>query len=190
MELSLRKEKKVNYPSKTTINFISDEQRKNDRMALIGFAIFMAILPFFVIFGVIQPLRKVNDAESVYNMMESKISGLKSELSNYDAVQAEYNEVIGSFLTETELSYLDRMGIIKMVEEDIKANIDIKSISISGNTVRVSTDAATMDIISSIVDILNNDKRNSYVNVTTTKANKDVKDMVYADIIVAYSGVK
>ena len=145
---------------------------------------------FFVKFAVINPLNKVNEAERQYRQMEAQLNSYKEELSDYNEVLELYNEKVGSFMSETEASYLDRTDIIKMVEDDIKANVNIQSIAISANTVRVTTDVSSMDNISSIVEILLSDTRNSYVTVTTTQANKDSNDLVYADIIVVYSGVK
>lgn len=191
MELSFKKkENKVNYPTKTTINFISNQQQKNDRRAIIGFIIFLLFLAVFVKFAVLDPLNKVNKAEGVYRSMESQLNSYKTALADYDDVQNRYNELVGSFMTESETSYLDRIDIIKMVEEDVMKYVEVRSIAISGNTVRVSTDTSTMDNISNIVNILLNDSRNSYVTVTTAQANKDVKDMVYANLVIVYSGVK
>ena len=189
MELTLKKEN-VNYPEKRSINFISNEQRKNNRNAIIVFVLFLIFLAFFVKFAVINPLNKVNEAERQYRQMEAQLNSYKEELSDYNEVLELYNEKVGSFMSETEASYLDRTDIIKMVEDDIKANVNIQSIAISANTVRVTTDVSSMDNISSIVEILLSDTRNSYVTVTTTQANKDSNDLVYADIIVVYSGVK
>lgn len=191
MELSFKKkENKVNYPTKTTINFISNQQQKNDRAAIIGFVVFMLFLGIFVKFAVIDPLNKVNQAEAVYRSMESQLNSYKTALADYEDVENRYNELVGSFMSESEASYLDRIDIIKMVEEDVMKYVEVRSIAISGNTVRVSTDTSTMDNISNIVNILLNDSRNSYVTVTTAQANKDVKDMVYANLVIVYSGVK
>ena len=189
MELSLKKENKVTYPTKTSINFISNVKQKENRMAVILFVVFLLFLAVFTKFGVLDPLARVNEAERAYRVMESEVNTYKDQLKDYEDVQNHYNEIVGTFLTETEASFLDRTDIIKMVDEDIKANVDIKSISISGNTVRITTDVSTMDNISSIVNTLLGDSRNSYVNVSTTKADRDSNDEVYADIMVVYSGV-
>ena len=189
MELSLKKEKKVNYPTKTTINFISDAQSKQNRAALIGFAIFLVFFALFVKFAIIDPLAKINEAQAAYNEMNSQLDVYRNELKDYADVQARYNEVVGTFMSDNEASYLDRTDIIKMINEDIKENVDIQSITISGNTARVKTGVSSMDTVSSIVDILVNDSRNSYVTVSTTQADNNSNEQVYADIVVNYSGV-
>ena len=88
LNLNLKKEK-ITLPKKRTINFISDRTEKNNRMALILFAVFMLCLAVFVKFAVIDPLNKVAKAERVYNEMERQLDGYRSELANYNEVQAE-----------------------------------------------------------------------------------------------------
>ncbi len=182
------KSNKTNYPSKTTINFISNKQAKNDKIALIVFAIFMLCLAVFVKFAVLNPLAKISEAERTYRIREAELNNYRNQLNDYNEVEAKYNELVGSFLTDAELSYLNRLAIINMIEEDVMKYVDVKSWSISNNTIRITTGETTMDTVSKIVDILNTDSRNSYVNVTTTKAEKDSNDYVTANIVVTYSG--
>ncbi|MBQ6492458.1 MAG: hypothetical protein IJI92_01120 [Erysipelotrichaceae bacterium] len=182
------KKEKINLPSKKTINFISDRTARNNRMALIIFGVFMVLLLIFTKFCVLDPMAKVAKAEAAYNQMNAQLNEYRNQLSDYDKVQDEYNEMVGSFLTETELSYNDRMDMIRMVEKDIKDVVDIQSITVSNNTIRVTTGMTTMDTVSHIVGILDADSRNSYVTVTTTQTERDSSEYVYADLIINYSG--
>ena len=112
----------------------------------------------------------------------------RNQLKDYSEVEATYNEMVGTFLTDTELSYLNRSAIIDMIKDDVMNYVDVKSWNISNNTIRITTGNTTMDTVSKIVNVLNTDSRNSYVNVTTTKAEKDSNDYVVANIVVTYSG--
>ncbi|MBR3265146.1 MAG: hypothetical protein IKI61_04195 [Erysipelotrichaceae bacterium] len=189
LDLNFKKKEKIVLPKKKTINFISDRTEKNNRTAVILFVIFMLCLAVFVKFAVIDPLNKVAQAERLYNEMERQLDGYRKELANYNEVQDQYNEMVGSFLTETELSYQDRIDILNMVERDIRDYVEIQSITMSNNTVRVLTGQTTMDTVSHIVDVLESDSRNSYVTVTTTQTdNSDRTDYVYANLIINYSG--
>lgn len=188
LDLNFKKKEKVVLPKKKTINFISDRTSKNNRTAIIVFAIFMVCLALFTKFCVIDQLNKVAKAERAYNQMEAQVNEYRNQLNDYNKVQAEYNEMVGSFLTETELSYNDRMDMIRMVEKDIMETVDVQSITIANNTIRVVTGLTTMDTVSHIVSVLDADSRNSYVTVTTTKAEKDRNDYIYADLIINYSG--
>lgn len=179
---------KTDYPTKTTINFISNKQAKNDRTALIAFAVFLVLLAIFVKFAVLNPLQRINEAERNYRIMESQLDNYRKQLADYDKIQEQYNEMVGSFLSDDELACLNRLAIIEMIEEDVRDNVAVQSWTISNNTVRITTGNTTMDTISKIVNILNTDKRNSYVNVTTTKTENDSHDYVVGNIVVTYSG--
>ena len=95
------KKEKINLPSKKTINFISDRTARNNRMALIIFGVFMVLLLIFTKFCVLDPMAKVAKAEAAYNQMNAQLNEYRNQLSDYDKVQDEYNEMVGSFLTET-----------------------------------------------------------------------------------------
>ena len=188
LNLNFKKEKLV-LPKKKTINFISDRAEKTNRMAVILFAIFMVCLAIFVKFAVIDLLNKVAAAERTYNEMERQLDVYRKELANYNEVQDQYNEMVGNFLTETELSYQDRIDMLNMVERDIRDYVEIQSITMSNNTIRVLTGQTTMDTVSHIVNVLASDSRNSYVTVTTTQTdNADRTDYVYANLIINYCG--
>ena len=177
-----------NYPTKRTINFISNKQEKSDRLSVILFAVFLLFLALFVKFGVVDQLNKVSRAESAYAILEGRLNSLKSELSDYDAVSNEYNEIIGNFLNDNERSYMDRTDILKMVQQDVMANVEIKSISISGNRIRISTGVTTLNTVSEIVKILDEDTRNASVTVKSTKADSTYSERVTAEIEILYSG--
>ena len=157
-ELSFKKNKN-NLPSKTSINFIVDTETKTNRISIVLFLVFLVLLGIFTKFAVIDPLAKVAKAEREYREAEKQLDVYRNELSNYAEVAAEYNEKVGTFLTDSERSYLDRTEILAMIKEDIFSHVNVKSISISGNTVRVSTATTTMDLISDITQILLDDPR-------------------------------
>ena len=155
-EISFNK-KKNSLPTKTSINFIVDEQTKINRISIVTFVIFMILLALFTKFAVIDPLAKVARAEREYREAERQLDVYRNELTDYAKVESEYNEKVGTFLTDNERSYHDRTEILAMIKEDIFNYVNVKSITISGNIVRVSTATTTMENISQIVNVLLND---------------------------------
>ncbi|MBR5341373.1 MAG: hypothetical protein IK151_05555 [Erysipelotrichaceae bacterium] len=186
-EISFKKNKN-NLPSKTSINFIVDTETKTNRISIVSFLIFLVLLGLFTKFAVLDPLAKVAKAEREYRAAEKQLDVYRNELVNYGEVAAEYNEKVGTFLTDDERSYLDRTDILQMVKEDIFRYVNVRSISISGNVVRVSTATTTMDKISDIVQVLLNDSRVSYVTPKTTKVDNDASENVTADLEIGYRG--
>ena len=186
-EISFNK-KKNSLPTKTSINFIVDEQTKTNRISIVLFLIFLVLLGVFTKFAVIDPLAKVTRAEREYREAERQLDVYRNQLTDYAQIEAEYNEKVGTFLTDSERAYLDRTEILAMIKEDIFNYVNVKSISISGNVVRVSTATTTMDNISQIVQVLLNDSKIAYVTPKTTKVGSESSNNVTADLEIGYRG--
>ncbi|MBP5280341.1 MAG: hypothetical protein J6Z03_07635 [Erysipelotrichaceae bacterium] len=186
-EISFNK-KKNSLPTKTSINFIVDEQTKINRISIVTFVIFMILLALFTKFAVIDPLAKVARAEREYREAERQLDVYRNELTDYAKVESEYNEKVGTFLTDNERSYHDRTEILAMIKEDIFNYVNVKSITISGNIVRVSTATTTMENISQIVNVLLNDSKIAYVTPKTTRVGNETSNNVTADLEIGYRG--
>lgn len=170
------------YPFKRSFNFIKDTEAKQNKISLIAFGIFLVALLAFTKFGVIDTLSKTSALEANYNSVKSTNDTLNEQLSNYDEVSEKYNEMVGDFLTETEANSLNRDVIIKMLDEDILPYVDITNFQISGNQVSVYTGVTSLDTVSNVLNILQNDSRTSYVSISRTLADSSNSEQVTADI--------
>lgn len=178
------------FPTKTSINFISDIQEKRNKTALILFPVFLVILFLFVYFCVIGPLNKVNEAEQKYNAISRQNEAYKKELEDFEEVKREYNELTGNFLNETESAYFERTEIIDMIEEDILNVTELQSIQITGNIIRITTGATTLNDVSSIVETLLSDNRIADANAKTAKASENNSDIYTAVLEIVYGGTE
>lgn len=156
------------WPEKKTINFISNQQEKSNKKAIILFCVFILLLVPFTYFGVIKLIDKVNTAESQYRTVEAQIEELNQQVADYDEVKAEYNETVGSFLTDDEKVCTDRMQVLTMIEEDINPSASVQSIAMNGSQISVQTGTTDLGTVSTIITKLQADSRNQYVTVTTT----------------------
>jgi len=186
-EISFGK-KTAKYPTKKTINFISDTQDKMNRRAIIWFVTFMILLVPFSYFGVYGMINKVNTAEARYNQMQAQIDTLNLQTADYSSIQTKYDTIVGSFLTDDERVCINRMDIFKMIEEDIQPSATIQSITINGAQVTVVTGTTNLATVSSLIVTLQADKRNSYVTVTTTSDSASTTaDAVVATYQITYA---
>ena len=186
-ELSFGK-KTAKYPTKKTINFVSDQQDKNNRRAIIWFVIFLILLVPFTYFGVYGMINKVNAAEAKYNQVQLQIDNLNAQTADYAEVQAKYDTVVGSFLTDDEKICINRMDIFKMIEEDIQPSASVQAITITGSQVTVVTGTTNLSTVSSLIVTLQADKRNTYVTVTTTTdSTASNSDAVIATYQITYA---
>lgn len=184
-EISFGK-KTAKWPSKTSMNFVSDEQAKTNRKALIGFVIFLVLLVPFTYFGVISMIQKVSDAEAKYNTLQAQVTALNETTADYAEVKEKYDAITGSYMTTEELANMNRLDILTMIEEDIKPSITVTSISISGSKVSIQSGSTNLATVSDVIVKLQADKRNQYVTVTTTSASSD-KNSVIASFEITYA---
>ena len=183
------KSKKTSYPTKTSMNFIVEDVSENKSFLFICFGIFLVCLALFTKFFVIDPLSKVSKLESNYNAIQSEITEIQSNTSDFNEVKAKYNDLVGSFLTEEEKNSLNRTDVIDMIDQDIRSYVDVTSIRISGNQISVYTSDTDLSTISNVLNILQNDERNEYVTVSTTSSSSGDSSTVTADIEITYQSV-
>ncbi len=178
-EITLKKE---NYPTKRTMNFVVDKEAQNNKISLICFGIFLVFLVLFTKFGVIDSITKTNILESNYNSSNSALNTLREELSDYDEVEEQYDTLVGSFLTDEEKSSLNRLDLVRMIDEDVLPYVDVTNFSITGNTITVYTGVTDLNTISRVVTILQEDSRTQYVTVNRALAKTEESTKVTADI--------
>lgn len=170
------------YPSKKTMNFVENNEAKNNRTALIVFGVFLVFLVLFTKFGVIDRISETNALMSQYQTNSKQLDALKEELKDYDAIEEKYNALVGSFLSEGERNCLNRTDLLKMVDEDILPQVSVANISISDNKMSVYTSLTDLNTISRVVDILQKDERISYVTVSSTVSDSEDSSKVSATI--------
>lgn len=180
--------KKSKYPTKTSMNFIFDDQKRIDRIAIFFFGVFLVFLALFTKLAVIDPMLKVSQAENAYNQMQETLSKYQEGNADYDTVKAQYDKVVGTFMTDDEKNHMQRMAMIQMLEDDLITQVPVESVQISGMQISVKTGNTTLPVVSSLLSKMQADSRNAYVTVTTTAASnqENANDEVIADFEITY----
>jgi Tfp pilus assembly protein PilN len=179
--------KKAKYPTKKSMNFIRNEVAVQNRHAIEAFIVFLVLLAFFVRFAVLLPIQKVNEKQAEYESKEQTLQELKDKTKSYSDVKKACDDKIGSFLTDDERLCLDRPDMLTMMEEDILPSISIQSISITGDQLTVVTGTTTLDVVSSVLNTLQQDSRNSYATVTTAAASDQDTVHVIANYTIHFA---
>lgn len=188
-EISFHGKKDTNYPSKTYINLVSNEQAEQDKKAIGWFLVFLVFLGFFVKFGVYDQLDKLNQAEAEYNLMQSQLAQAQAANADYADIKAQYDKVTDWYMTEEEKMELDKNNVFDMLEEDLMPYVELQSAAISGSTITVQTGVTDLDTVSTFLSKLQADKRNSFVTVTTAAASTErdpSSNLVTASVVITY----
>lgn len=178
------------YPKKRTMNFVVDKEEKTNKIAVVCFGVFLVALLLFTKFGVIDTLSKTSALESNYNSSNAQLNELRAALSDYSEVEEKYNSLVGSFLTDEEKSSLNRTDIIRMLDQDVFAYVDVTSFSITGNTISIYTGVTDLNTVSRVVSVLQNDSRTEYVTVNRTLADSEDSSRITADIEVTCTNLE
>ncbi len=189
----LSKDIKINkdvYPSKKTMNFISDKQSKTNKLSIVIFVVFMVLLLIFTKFFVIDTVSKTNDLISAYNANKSELNSLNEKLNDYEEVEEKYNELVGVFLNDDEKNCLNRTDIIKLLDDDVLPYVEITNFTISSNSVNVYTGVCSLNTISNVLSILQNDDRTHYVTINRTVADSEDNSLVSAEILITFADLE
>ena len=155
------------YPSKTRINLVAQEGKKEQNVTAIAiFVLFLVALAAFTKFMVIDQMAKVNAAEATYQSAEDQLTALKTANADYAEVRAEYTRFGNSYMTENELSLQDRAAMLEVIDQKLSGRTGIQNVSISGNVASLSVTADTTGDISAVVEELRACDIVSFVNVS------------------------
>ena len=155
------------YPSKTRINLVAQEGKKEQNVTAIAiFVLFLVALAAFTKFMVIDQMAKVNAAEAAYQSAQDQLTALKTANADYAEVRAEYTRFGNSYMTENELSLQDRAAMLEVIDQKLSGRTGIQSVSISGNVASLSVTADTTGDISAVVEALRACDIVSFVNVS------------------------
>lgn len=182
--------KKESFPSKKTMNFVSDKQAKTNKLSIVIFVIFLVLLLIFTKFFVIDSISKTNDLISAYNANQSQLDALNEQLSDYKEIETKYNELVGVFLNDDEKNCLNRTDIIKLLDDDVLPYVDITNYTVSSNQVNVYTGVSSLSTISNVLDILQKDDRTHYVTINRTVADSEDNSLVSAEILITFADLE
>ena len=170
----MKKITKDRYPEKTSINLVMKEQEQGNWKAQLAiFAVFLVLLGVFVRVEVVGRLNSVMEASAQYSDMQSQIAAFQQYNEDYEQVEEAYSHYSNNYLTEEEKALQDRLQIFEMLETYVMPHAQIQSIEISENTVTVIISKTNLNIVSSIVAMLEGDSRTSYVSVSTAQTGED-----------------
>lgn len=177
------------YPKKKTINFVVDNREKYNKISLVCFGLFLIVLVIFTKFAVIDTLSAINKMESEYNYYLGQIEAYNAKMSDYDEVEARYNDLVGDYLTTSEQVSTSRMQIIKMIKDDFGGFNHIVNYTIDAENVVVYTTAMSLKEVTNILDTLQNDPSVSFA--TCKKMIYDDKDssLVHGEFEIIYDTI-
>ena len=133
---------------KTSMNlYIKPKDGNSLSVVLPTMIIVFVIVALFAKFAVIDrlvALSKLQDEETAIN---SQLSILQTEMTDYEQVRSDYRRYSGKYLDDEARGYVDRIEIIELLDRVVGNLGMVSSIDIKGNTVSVKLTASSLSDI-------------------------------------------
>lgn len=166
--------KKAEYPTKTTINLVSQEAvRGNNAVQIALFVIAVVLIAIFAKFAVADPLASSLNSSADVAAAQQRLAALEAENADYAAVNERYARYVVTGLTEEEQALADRNTLIDLVESKIMGVGYLQSIKVVGNQITATSVGVDLTEVSRMVESLETDKRVSHVTVSTAQGEND-----------------
>ena len=158
----------VHLPTKRDINLALVGQKKvNVFVAIIAFVLILAAAAVFSKFAVIDRLEKVSQAEREAAELHRQVNDGYERIAGYGELSDKYAHYTYSEMTNEELSRVDRIRIIDMLERIVAPQATIGTWSVKGNQLTVSLTAGTLQEINVISGQLSDETIVDYCTVRT-----------------------
>ena len=162
-------------PTKTTLNLIVPVSRQNKLSTVLPTAIIVALaIALFTKFAVIDRLDKVNKREAEVGALQTQVDKMNDELKDYDEVHENYYRYTTYFMTESEISVVDRVELLDILTKTAGKNVTLNAISVVNNKISFAIDAPDLKTVGDFVDALN--KSPKVVNAVVGNAQKVKRD--------------
>lgn len=148
----LVKGKNITYPSKRSMNLYFKEDRTTAPVTVVLYVAFALVLLLALSkLMIYDPWNEQKHLEQQLLILEQQQISQMAELKNYHQVLKEYVRVTP---TEEELSQVDCLEILSLIDNTIRPVADISQISISENKVLISFSGVTLSQAGTLVSQL------------------------------------
>lgn len=153
-EISLGGKSSGKRPTKTSINLVIKKERKVSPILLIG-SIVLALLLIFVL--VIRPVINLTAANARVDQLQTQLDEANKKIESLGDIEQEYAHYTTAGMTQEELSRVDRVKVMKLVEDSVVNSGAVRSWSISGNIMELQVRGASLSELNQIAGALENE---------------------------------
>ncbi len=159
-----------NAPSKKTMNFARHVSSFNLRKMAPALVILVLAVVLFAKFGIIDQLQKKTALYAELGDIQTQQEVLNQKLAGYDELAAQYGRYSYGWMSEEEVSLVDRMEVYSLIEAKIMTPATIVNFSINDNIVTLNISGLTLNEASAIVKNLEADEKVTSAYVYSAEA--------------------
>lgn len=138
-------------PSKKTMNFSRHVSSFDLRKMTPYLIVIVIVLALFAKFGFIDQLSKKTDAYAQLADIQSQQEVLNLKLKDYPELEKQYGRYSYGWMSEDEVSLVDRMEVYSLIESKIMDAAVIEDFAINGNVITMNIRGITLIQASAVV---------------------------------------
>ena len=138
-------------PTKKTMNFshhVSSFDLRKMMPAIIGIVI---VIGLFAKFGIIDQLSKKTSAFAELSDIQTQQDVLNAKLKDYPELEKQYGRYSYGWMSEDEVSLVDRMEVYKLIESKVMDAAVIENFAVNGNVITMNMRGITLKEASAVV---------------------------------------
>ena len=154
-EISLGGQARGKRPTKTSINLVIKKERKVSPVLLIGSIVLAALLLFLL---VIRPVASLTAANARVEQLQTQLDEANKTIESLGDIEEEYAHYTTAGMTKEELERVDRVKVMKLVENAVVNTGVVKSWSLSENMMSLEVSGASLSELNQIASALEKNK--------------------------------
>ena len=174
----------VQLPSKKTMNFVHHESSINVKKMLPLILVIIVAMGVFAKFAILDPLDKKTAAYTELGLKQQQLDAVNAKLSGYDELEKEYGRYSYGWMNETEVNMVNRMDVLRMVEEEIASKAFIDNLAVNNNVLTLNIHGITLEQASTMVKSLEESELVESASVYNAVAEEAEEAKIFMSIIL------
>ena len=171
-------------PVKNTMNFARHQVKFNFKKIIPALALVVIAGLLFLKFGIVDQLQKKTDAMNLLASKQEQLSSMAGKLAEYDKLAAEYGRYSYGWMSENEISLVNRLDVMDLIEEKIAKLATIENFAINSNVLSLNIRGITLTQASGIVEDLETSELVSRATVYSASAEAGREASIFMSIVL------
>ena len=138
-------------PTKKTMNFSHHVSSFDLRKMMPAIIVIVIVIGLFAKFGIIDQLSKKTSAFAELSDIQTQQDVLNAKLKDYPELEKQYGRYSYGWMSEDEVSLVDRMDVYKLIESKIMDAAVIENFAVNGNVITMNMRGITLKEASAVV---------------------------------------
>ena len=188
--------KAMKLPSKTFVNLAQKESKKKNVLTLAGgIAAILAVSLSVAKFGVIDQFARLDKAESAYNQVHQQYLQMERAVADYPKVEEKYRTYSRKWMENSEedgLVTVDRSLVLDMMEEFLRSQGVVNSMSVTGTVMTVSMSGMNLREVSAMLGRVEQQPivASAALNIASTEDKNDPEALLDFTLTVALQPIE